>query len=81
MADKYQLPILPDLLNAAMILEQAGQYDRSKSGLTGLLCYLPELPKAKSVDNHLWNRSEKLDTVLYMAVRSSLPALSLQMKL
>lgn len=61
MADKYQLPILPDLLNAAMILEQAGQYDRSKSGLTGLLCYLPELPKAKSVDNHLWNRSEKLD--------------------
>ena len=61
MADKYQLPILPDLLNAAMILEQAGQYDRSKSGLTGLLCYLPELPKAKSMENHLWNRSEKLD--------------------
>ena len=61
MADKYPLPILPDLLNAAMILEQAGQYDRSKSGLTGLLCYLPELPKAKSVGNHLWNRSEKLD--------------------
>ncbi len=61
MADKYQLPILLDLLNAAMILEQAGQYDRSKSGLTGLLCYLPELPKAKSMENHLWNRSEKLD--------------------
>lgn len=61
MADKYQMPILPDLLNAATILEEAGQYDRSKSGLTGLLCYLPELPKAKSMDDHLWNRSEKLD--------------------
>lgn len=61
MADKYKFPILSDLLNAAMILEQAGQYDRSESGLVGLLCYLPELPKAKSMDNHLWNRTEKLD--------------------
>ena len=49
------------MLDAAIILERAGQYDRSKSGLTGLLCYLPELPKAKSGDDHLWNRSEKLD--------------------
>lgn len=61
MADKYRLPILPDLLNAAMILEQSGQYDRSKSGLTGLLCYLPELPKVKGEDSPLWNRTEKLD--------------------
>ena len=32
------------------------------SGLTGIvMLFRPELPKAKSGDNHLWNRSEKLD--------------------
>ncbi len=61
MADKYALPILPDLIGAAKILEEAGRYDRRETGITGMLCFLPELPTTDTPKGNLWNRTEKLD--------------------
>lgn len=60
-ADKYNMSVLPDLVYAANVLESKGELDRSKADLTGLLCYLPELPKVDTQNIALWNRSEKLD--------------------
>lgn len=61
MAQKYSLPVLPDLIGAACLFESRVGYDRSKVGITGLLCYLPQLPQGVSLSDSLWRRSEKLD--------------------
>ncbi len=61
MAVKYSLPVLPDLLNCAGILDEAGLYDRKSSGIYGLLTYLAEVPEAEAQAGNLWNRTEKLD--------------------
>lgn len=61
MAQKYSLPVLPDLIGAACLLESRVGYDRSKTGITGLLCFLPQLPQGISSSDNLWRRSEKLD--------------------
>lgn len=61
MADKYSLSILPDLINAVRILENAGTYKRENTGITGMLCFLPKLPMVKAPGGNLWNRTEKLD--------------------
>lgn len=60
-ADRYKMPVLPDLVYAAKVLESKGEFDRSKANLTGLLCYLPKLPAVDTQHIALWNRSEKLD--------------------
>lgn len=61
MTQKYSLPVLPDLIGAACLFESRVGYDRSKVGITGLLCYLPQLPQGVSLSDSLWRRSEKLD--------------------
>lgn len=61
MAQKNSLPVLPDLIGAACLFESRVGYDRSKVGITGLLCYLPQLPQDVSLSDSLWRRSEKLD--------------------
>lgn len=61
MARKYALPVLPELENAACLFKSRVGYDRSKTGITGLLCYLPQLPEGESSSNNLWKRAEKLD--------------------
>ena len=61
MADKYSLSILPDLVDAVKILENAGLYDRENTGITGMLCFLPKLPVVNTKGGKLWNRTEKLD--------------------
>lgn len=61
MAIKYNLPVQDDLIHAIHLLQERGIYDRSKGGIEGLLCYLPEIPERKVETPVLWNRSEKLD--------------------
>lgn len=61
MASKYALPVLPDLVNAAQILDKAGMYDRKSAGITGILWYLPIWPNVEGQGDNLWNRTEKLD--------------------
>lgn len=61
MAQKYSLPVLPNLIGAACLFESRVGCDRSKVGITGLLCYLPQLPQDVSLSDSLWRRSEKLD--------------------
>lgn len=61
MAQKYKLPVLADLVDVVKIMEHEGLYDRSKTGVMGLLCYLSDLPEASEYSGNLWNRTEKLD--------------------
>jgi len=60
MADKYKLPIEKQLLASMDVLISNKQYRREQSGYLGLLCFLPEIPKSKSIDFQ-WPRSGTLD--------------------
>lgn len=59
MARKYGLPVFDDILSVVQLMEREG-YDRSSTGATGLLCYLPQIPD-KTVPAFRWPRSGHLD--------------------
>lgn len=61
MAQEHSLPVLSELLDAMQVLRTRITYDRSQTGITGLLCYLPQLPQPVPVEKSLWRRSEQLD--------------------
>jgi hypothetical protein len=72
MAQFYNLPILNDLIGSAHTLQGIGKYDRSTTGIEGLLCYLPELPLKTENESVLWNRTEKLDFASCYLQRNSM---------
>jgi hypothetical protein len=47
-ATKYNQPELPEMLASMKKLINGGIYKRERSGFMGLLCYLPEIPEAKT---------------------------------
>lgn len=74
MAQKYQLPILQDLLNAIAIFQEKEMYDRSKGGLYGLLCYLPTLPirNDEKLVSPLWCSTAELDFASFFLQRNGM---------
>ncbi len=58
-AVKYSQPELPEMVASMKKLIDGGIYQRDKSGITGLLCYLPEIPETKSMYN--WPRTGTLE--------------------
>jgi hypothetical protein len=67
-AVKYDQPELPEMLASMKKLIEGGIYQRDKSGIIGLLCYLPEIPETKSVYN--WPRTGTLDFARYFLQRN-----------
>ena len=59
-ATGYNRPELPGMMAAMNTLTGHGMYDRSKSGLMGLLTYLPGFPEMES-QPYAWPRSGELD--------------------
>lgn len=72
MADRYRLPVLNDLVNAMHLLQDKKQYNRSQSGITGLLCYLPELPEVQPCTSELWHRTGILDFASFFLQRNGM---------
>jgi hypothetical protein len=58
-AVKYNQPDLPEMLASMKKLIDGGIYNREKSGYLGLLCFLPEIPEAKT--DYQWPRTGTLD--------------------
>ena len=58
-AVKYNQPELPEMLASMKQLIDGGIYNREKSGYLGLLCFLPEIPEAKT--SYQWPRTGTLD--------------------
>lgn len=67
-AVKYDQPELPEMVAAMKKLIEGGIYQRDKSGITGLLCYLPEIPETKSTYN--WPRTGTLEFARYFLQRN-----------
>jgi hypothetical protein len=67
-AVKYNQPELPEMLASMKKLIDGGIYKREKSGITGLLCYLPEIPETKSTYN--WPRTGTLEFASYFLQRN-----------
>ena len=58
-AVKYNQPELPEMLASMKKLIDGGIYKRERSGFLGLLCYLPEIPEAKT--SYQWPRTGTLE--------------------
>ncbi len=67
-AVKYNQPELPEMAASMRKLMDGGIYQREKSGLTGLLCYLPEIPKTNSI--YQWPRTGTLGFAGYFLQRN-----------
>jgi len=67
-AVKYNQPELPEMLASMKQLIDGGIYKREKSGITGLLCYLPEIPETRSTYN--WPRTGTLEFARYFLQRN-----------
>ena len=67
-AVKYNQPELPEMLASMKKLIDGGIYNREKSGFIGLLCFLPEIPEAKTT--YQWPRSGSLDFAKYFLQRN-----------
>lgn len=62
MAAQYKLPVLSNLVQVMELFRNRNQYDRATAGVTGLLCYLPEVPfVASNGEEGLWSRTGQLD--------------------
>jgi hypothetical protein len=58
-AVKYNQPELPEMLASMKKLIDGGMYKRERSGFLGLLCFLPEIPEAKTT--YQWPRTGTLE--------------------
>jgi len=67
-AVKYNQPELPEMLASMKKLIDGGIYKREKSGFIGLLCFLPEIPEAKTT--YQWPRTGSLDFAKYFLQRN-----------
>jgi len=67
-AVKYNQPELPEMLASIKKLIEGGIYNREKSGFIGLLCFLPEIPEAKTT--YQWPRTGTLEFARYFLQRN-----------
>jgi len=67
-AIKYNQPELPEMLASMKKLIDGGIYQRDKSGFLGLLCFLPEIPEAKTT--YQWPRTGTLEFARYFLQRN-----------
>ncbi|MBL7968526.1 MAG: heparinase II/III family protein [Prolixibacteraceae bacterium] len=67
-AVKYNQPELPEMLASMKQLTDGGIYKREKSGFLGLLCFLPEIPEAKTA--YQWPRTGTLEFARYFLQRN-----------
>jgi len=67
-AVKYNQPELPEMLASMKKLIDGGIYKREKSGFIGLLCFLPEIPEAKTT--YQWPRTGTLEFAKYFLQRN-----------
>lgn len=67
-AIKYNQPALPEMLASMKKLIDGGMYNREKSGFLGLLCFLPEIPEAKTT--YQWPRTGVLEFAKYFLQRN-----------
>jgi len=67
-AVKYNQPELPEMLASMKKLIDGGIYNREKSGFLGLLCFLPDIPEAKTT--YQWPRTGTLEFARYFLQRN-----------
>jgi len=67
-AVKYNQPELPEMLASIKKLIDGGIYNREKSGFLGLLCFLPDIPEAKT--SYQWPRTGTLEFARYFLQRN-----------
>ena len=67
-AIKYNQPELPDMLASMKKMIDGGIYKRERSGFLGLLCFLPEIPEAKTT--YQWPRTGTLEFAKYFVQRN-----------
>ena len=67
-AVKYNQPELPEMLASMKKLIDGGVYKRERSGIVGLLCFLPEIPEAKTT--YQWPRTGTLEFARYFLQRN-----------
>ena len=67
-AIKYNQPELPEMLASMKKLIDGGMYRREQSGFLGLLCFIPDLPEAKTT--YKWPRTGTLDFARYFLQRN-----------
>ena len=67
-AIKYNQPELPEMLASMKKLIDGGIYKRERSGWMGMLCYLPEVPEAKTT--FAWPRTGTLEFARYFLQRN-----------
>ena len=67
-AVKYKEDELDEMAASMQKLIEEGKYKREKSGFLGLLCFLPEIPKATS--SFSWPRTGSLDFARYFLQRN-----------
>jgi hypothetical protein len=65
---KYNQPELPEMLASMKKLVEGGKYNRERSGMLGLLCFLPEIPDTKEILK--WPRTGELDFARYYFQRN-----------
>ncbi|HZH71769.1 MAG TPA: heparinase II/III family protein [Mariniphaga sp.] len=68
-AAKYNWPELPNMMAAMKTLLEHGMHDRSKSGIFGLLTFLPEFPETENV-TYTWPRSGELEFARFYLQRN-----------
>ncbi|NEW83769.1 MAG: hypothetical protein GZ094_15575 [Mariniphaga sp.] len=69
-AIKYNQPALPEMLASMKKLINGGMYNREKSGFLGLLCFLTEIPEAKTT--YQWPRTGVLEFAKYFLQRNGI---------
>ena len=67
-AVKYNQSELPEMLASMKKLIDGGIYSREKSGILGLLCFLPEIPETKTTLQ--WPRTGSLEFAKYYLQRN-----------
>ncbi|MCL4481541.1 MAG: heparinase II/III-family protein, partial [Bacteroidetes bacterium] len=67
-AIKYNQPELPEMLASMKKLIDGGMYRREHSGFLGLLCFIPDLPEAKTT--YQWPHTGTLDFARYFLQRN-----------
>lgn len=70
-AAKYNRPELPGMMAAMNMLIDREMHDRSKSGIFGLLTFLPKFPETESLP-YQWPRSGALDFARFYVQRNGM---------
>ena len=70
-AAKYDRPELYGMMSAMNIIMERGMHDRSKSGIFGLMSFLPEFPETQTVP-YSWPRSGVLDFARFFLQRNGM---------